>query len=302
MDNFISLIILFALGYSLKHIPAFPKDTATSLNLFVIYVSLPALILYQVPNITISNSILVPIVMPWVMLLLSALSVLWISRIFKWSKKVTGALLLLVPLGNTSFLGIPMVTSFFGADKVSYAVLYDQFGTFLALSVYGTFVLAIYADGSKPSLKYIANKIITFPPFIALIIALLTSSFEYHDYLISSFKLISASLVPVVMVAIGFQFKLVLNKKEFIPLGVGLLLKLIIAPLVALSLCYVFGFSGIIPEVTVFESAMPPMVTAGALAIMGGLAPELVAAMIGWGIILSFITLPLMFKLIQFIL
>ncbi len=185
---------------------------------------------------------------------------------------------------------------------VSYAVLYDQFGTFLALSVYGTFVLAIYAGGSRPSLKHIANKIITFPPFIALIVALLTSSFEYHDYLISSLRLISASLVPVVMVAIGFQFKLVLNRKEFVPLGIGLLLKLIIAPLVALSLCYAFGFNGTISEVTVFESAMPPMVTAGALAIMGGLAPELAAAMIGWGIILSFITLPLMFKLIQFVL
>jgi len=43
----------------------------------------------------------------------------------------------------------------------------------------------------------------------------------------------------------------------------------------------------------VLEAAMPSMVTAGALAIAHGLAPRLAAAMVGYGLLLSLLTLPL---------
>jgi malate permease and related proteins len=43
---------------------------------------------------------------------------------------------------------------------------------------------------------------------------------------------------------------------------------------------------------TVLESAMPSMVTAGALAISHDLAPRLAAAMVGYGLLLSLLTLP----------
>jgi len=38
---------------------------------------------------------------------------------------------------------------------------------------------------------------------------------------------------------------------------------------------------------------MPSMITAGALAAAAGLAPELAAALVGYGIVLSLATLPL---------
>lgn len=42
-----------------------------------------------------------------------------------------------------------------------------------------------------------------------------------------------------------------------------------------------------------------PMVTAGALAIIGGLATDLTATLVGYGLVLSFAALPLMYRLIQ---
>jgi predicted permease len=38
---------------------------------------------------------------------------------------------------------------------------------------------------------------------------------------------------------------------------------------------------------------MPPMITAGALAISHNLVPRLAAAMVGFGLLLSLLTLPL---------
>jgi len=40
------------------------------------------------------------------------------------------------------------------------------------------------------------------------------------------------------------------------------------------------------------------MITAGALAIAAGFAPELSAALVGYGLVISLVTLPLMAKLL----
>jgi hypothetical protein len=55
---------------------------------------------------------------------------------------------------------------------------------------------------------------------------------------------------------------------------------------------------GLAADVAIFEAGMPPMVTAGALAIAGGLLPELAAALVSLGMALSFITLPLLYLII----
>ena len=52
------------------------------------------------------------------------------------------------------------------------------------------------------------------------------------------------------------------------------------------------GLHGDMARTTVLESAMPSMVTAGALAISHNLAPRLAAAMVGYGLLLSLLTLP----------
>lgn len=299
MENLIIIFFLLVLGMLLSRLRIFPENSAQTLNLFVIYVSLPALILLQVPRLTFAKELLVPVSMPWSMLLVSALLVILTSRIFKWQRATTGALLLVVPLGNTSFFGIPMVQTFWGPESVSYAVLYDQFGSFLALSTYGSFVLATYSGSEKPTVPAILKRICLFPPFIALVIGLLTMSVPYPAVLAGVLQGIAASLVPVVMVAIGMQVKLKLPPGSWLPFGVGLLIKLVIAPLAAIAICLLLNQNSLAAKVSVFEAGMPPMVTAGALALIAGLAPELTAALIGLGLMLSFLTLPLLFQLLQ---
>ena len=299
MANLIIIFTLLLLGMGLSRLGIFPKNGSQVLNIFIIYVSLPALILLQVPRLTFSNDLLVPVLMPWIMLFVSALLVKTVSLIFKWQRPITGALLLMVPLGNTSFFGIPMVEAFWGIDSVSYAVLYDQFGSFLALTTYGSIILAIYSGSEKPTPAAILKRICIFPPFIALVLGLLTMSVSYPAVLEAVLKGIAASLVPVVMVAIGLQIKLKLPPESWAPFSAGLLIKLAVAPLIATALCFAFNQHTLAAKVSVFEAGMPPMVTAGALALIAGLAPELTAALVGLGLMISFLTLPVLFQLLQ---
>ncbi len=299
MENFIATICFLAIGWLLRRSSYFPAATGNVLNLFVIHVSLPALVLLKIPGLTFSSRLLAPLITPWLMLALSACIVLVCARLFRWQRATTGCLLLLVPLGNTSFLGIPMVRAFFGDQAVPYALLYDQLGSFLALTTYGSFVLAVYGQGDeRPTVGSVVKKICTFPPFLVLLLAFVLRSWSYPAVVISILQSLAATLVPVVMIAVGFQINLRLSRSVVVPLGVGLVIKQVIAPLLALLFIRLGGMEGEAARVAVFEAGMPPMVSGGALAILAGLAPELAAGLVGLGILTSFATLPLLFQLL----
>ena len=272
-----------------------PTATGSLLNAVVIHVSLPALILLNLPKLTISGAALVPVVMPWLMLGLSAWAVAAIARARRWDRATTGCLLLLVPLGNTSFVGIPMVKALLGEWAVPFALLYDQLGSFPALAIYGSLIASTYGSGeARPTVSAVARSVVVFPPFLAFVAALALRSWEYPEAVVAGLSVLAATLVPLVMIAVGFQMELRMGKEEAGRLGVGLAIKMVAAPLAALAICRAAGFSGPAAEVAVFDAGMPPMVSAGALAIAAGLAPSLAAALVGFGIIASFITLPLL--------
>jgi hypothetical protein len=192
-----------------------------------------------------------------------------------------------------------MVEAFWGTESVSYAVLYDQFGSFLALTTYGSIILTAYSGSEKPTPAAILKRVCWFPPFIALLIGLLTMSVPYPAVLETVLQGIASSLVPVVMVAIGLQIKLKLPPGSWTPFSVGLAIKLVAAPLIATGLCLAFNQNSLAAKISVFEAGMPPMVTAGALALIAGIAPELTAALVGLGLMVSFLTLPLLFQILQ---
>lgn len=299
MEPFIITVAYLLIGLALRRVPAIPENAGAVLNQYVIFVALPALVLFRIPDLVFSSQLLVPVFMPWIMLTLSAGLVLAMSRMAGWDRATTGCLLLLVPLGNTSFLGIPMVTAFFGPQAVPYAVLYDQLGSFLALATYGTVILALYASGGvRPTTAGILSRVVTFPAFLALVVALALKGWAYPAPLANLLGTLAATLVPVVMVAVGFQLSLKLSRSDTSALGAGLGVKLIAAPLLALSLCKLAGVDSPPATVSVFEAGMPPMITAGALAVSANLAPRLSAALVGFGIVASFVTLPLLFRLL----
>jgi predicted permease len=78
------------------------------------------------------------------------------------------------------------------------------------------------------------------------------------------------------------------------PLGLGLAFKLVLGPLL-IALVYVGALSwdGETSRVTIFEAAMGPQIGGAIVAMQYGLSASLITLMVGVGIALSFLTLPL---------
>ncbi|WP_320169643.1 AEC family transporter [Maridesulfovibrio sp.] len=298
MEKFFIISLFVGLGAVFKRFKSFPEQTPQVLNMVALYAALPAVILLKIPTLHFSREMVIPATIPWLMLIISVLLVLWGEKVFRWSKEASAVLLLVVPIGNTAFMGVPMVTAFFGEAGIPHLIVYDQLGTMLIFAVYGSVVLSIYSNRSKLKFRQIVIKSILFPPTLALIVGLAMHSRQYPELIAVLLNNLSGILTPLVMIAIGFQLKIRLSPGVICPLLFGLAVKLIVAPGVALIGCNLVGITGLSVKVSIFEAGMPPMVTSGALAIAVGLLPELAAATVSTGMVLSFFTLPLLFLIL----
>lgn len=298
MENFIQIVLFVLLGILFRRFKAFPRDTAQTLNLFALYVSLPAVVLLKVPYMTLSRETLMVALLPWLMLALSAGLVMAASRFLHWERSTTGVLLMVVPIGNTSFMGVPMIQAFYGEAGLPFLIVYDQVGTLLIFVTYGSLILALYGRDAAVDLISITRRGLLFPPTIALLTGLALRGWTYPPEMLRVLEGIGATLTPLVMTAIGFQMTLRLRPTTLAPLGGGLLVKLVIAPLAAWLICRLLGLQGLAYDVAILEAGMPPMVTASALAVAAGMNAELAVALAGLGIICAFFTLPLIYLLI----
>lgn len=298
MFNLVLILLYLGGGYLLQRVSIPINNLPLKLNRFVIYVSLPSMILLQIPTLELSSQTLVPAFVSWGVMIISFILTLLVSKYMNFSKEITGSLLLMTVLGNSSFLGIPMVTNYLGDESLPYILIYDQVGTFLALATYGTVIAAYYSHNTKVNAQIIIFKVITFPPFVALIGALFLKGVIIPDTINTLLEIFSETIVPFALVAVGLQLKFLLPKEELKPLTISLFIKLIIAPILAIFLCYVFNWNDFIAKVSIMEAAMAPMISAAVLASMAGLAPRLSNAIVAYGILLSFISSWIFFKIV----
>jgi len=297
MSNLALVLVCLGLGLLLQRSSRLPEHSAAALNFYVIYVALPAMVLAEIPKLPLDQQALLPIVSTWVVMTLTMLLVWSTARWRGWSRPVTGAMMLVIPLGNTGFVGIPLIQALMPPEAMPYAILYDQFGTVVALNTYGI-VIAAWYSGQNTSVSQVTKTIATFPPLIALVLAFALFPFEYPQWFSYSTDRIAQSLVPVVMVAVGLQWRLKLDRRYLSPALFGLGYKLVLIPAVVFALFYGLGWNSIAAQTVILQTAMPSMISAGVLAISHNLAPRLVSTIVGYGLLLSLITVTLWSQLL----
>lgn len=292
-DAFALVLAMLLLGYAFQRLRALPENAAQTLNLVVLYVCLPAAVLRYAPRLHLEPALLGVVAVPWLLLLATLACVAGVARWLRLRNEERAVLLLTVALGNTSFLGYPLTRALIGEHALPYAVVYDQFGGFLMLSTFGLWVLARYGGEQRPDAKTMLRRIVQFPPLWALLVGFTVMPVHPPAWIAGGLQRLSDALLPLAMLAIGLSVRLTLPREELRPLAAGLLLKLALMPALATALVPLLGLHGAMARATVLEAAMPPMVTAGALAIARNLAPRLAAAMVGYGLLLSLLSLPL---------
>ncbi len=256
----------------------------------MIDICVPATILRLVPKMTVSPALAVLVVIPWAMAALAYVTARLAERFLALDSSSATALFLATALGNTSFLGFPLCSGLLGESSLPLAVVYDQLGSFLLLSTVAPLVLAKFSAGSRPTRTELARRVLLFPPFLALLIALLP--LPHPAALAPVLAAAAAPLVPLAMFAVGLKLRFSPPRPARV-FALGLALKLLVFPCFGWLVARAFGAQGLLLKVAVLETAMPTMITAGALLMAYGVASELAAAFVSWGLILSLVTVPI---------
>lgn len=289
----LTVLALLLLGVAVGQFRWLPEGTPRLLDAVVVRFSLPALILVVLPEIDLDAQLLVPVLAAWGTTLLLAVAVWVLTAPLRLDPVVRATLLLVVPLGNTSFLGFPAIEALLGARHLPTAVVYDQLGSFLALVTFGTVVAGRAGAGPEPTVGAVVRRIVTFPPFAAMVVAGVALATGGLPAVVTDVaEVLGATVTPLAMLAVGSRLQLRGGVWHPGLLTLGLGLRLVVAPAAVFAAGALLGGSGVVWEASIVEAAMPPMVIAGVLAADADLDAGLASRLVGVGVFASMATLP----------
>jgi predicted permease len=293
MSSLLLLVVCLALGVIVARTARPSPVLAQSLNWWVLNVALSALVLHLLPKVEFDWHLWFLVASMWFVFVGAWIFSALLGRALHWPRERIGALTLVSGLGNTSFIGFPLIEALRGPEGLRLALVADQAGCFIALAVGGTIAAAVYS-GSRVTGAGIVRKVAFFPPFLSLIGGVLVGVFGgWHPIVDDMLARIGATLTPLALFSVGLQLRLTFERGQAPALAAALSWKLALAPAIVWAAGFALSLGKPILTIAVLESAMAPMISAAILAQQHKLEPTLASTILGFGILISFATVPI---------
>lgn len=299
MSAFLLLMACPLLGYVSARRGWMPAGSAVVINAWLLRIAFPALVLELIPRLHWQPALLFAALAPWLVVGGAALCIPLIGRRMGLPRASIGALVLTCGLGNTAFIGFPMIQALAGPQALGAAVIADQLGSFMALSTVGVVLASVYA-GDRIELREVGRRLLRFPPFIAMMLGFGVRLLGgWPETVATVLHRLGDTLTPLALFSVGLVFQFGALRGRGRTVALGLSWKLVFAPAAALVVAVVAGVTGTPMLAGILQAAQGPMITAGILAQEHRLDPELVTLVVGLGIALSFVTAPLWYLVIR---
>lgn len=301
MVNFVLIAVCIIAGMLFKATKTIHPDAHKGINTWILYLALPAVSFKYLPKVIWSKEMLFPIFTTLLIAVGSWVFMRFYCQYKGYSRRSQSTLELASGYSNTSFIGFPLIAAFYGEKLLSIAIICDQ-TMFLALSTLG--IISALKGGSKSGevdAKFILKRLFTFPPFLGCISALLLSQVVNLDFAEPFFDKLAATVGPLALFSVGLQLKFNGWRKLMPQISTAMLYKLVLAPAIVFVLAFFIGINGDVAKISIFEAAMPTLVTSSIIAEQFKLNTKLTNLIIGISIIAGFFTSFIWFKLIELV-
>lgn len=292
IENIIYLFSIFALGFLLRK--KFEKNIDGLID-FVIYISLPAIAFSQIYRLNIDFSQFLIIAFGWIIIIFSIFFSYFVGKILKLPKKSLLAFIMVSSFGNTAFLGYPYTQTLLGDEALGYTILFDNFASFLPVITIGSYIVSL----ENKNVGFDIKKILNSPAFIALILAILLKPIKIDESILDICDKIGATITPLALFTVGAKMDLSKLKHIKYQILFSLMIKMVIVPILAILIWRDFFGLDLKSKAALLEISMPPMVLASIMVMKAKLDSDLAAGSVGLGVILSFVTVPLMIYLMS---
>jgi len=216
----------------------------------------------------------------------------------EWSKPIQGSFFLAMMIGNTGYMGFPVVLNLVGPDFFAWALFYDLLGSFFGTYLLGVAIAAKYGTAHRLSRSALLQKVFKNPVLwgmgFGLFLRLLA---ELNIFLLPApveqgLKTTAWVSVNLALVLIGMQIsqlKSLSKIKQAIPC---LSIKMMLIPLVVGTGLMFFGINFEPRLALVLQMGMPPAFATVVFAESYGLDRELAVTNVVFGFFVLLLLLP----------
>ena len=211
-----------------------------------------------------------------------------------WTQPTQGSFLLAMMVGNTSYLGFPVVLSLIGPEYFLWAVLYNTLATSPGLHGIGYMISANYGNNPLAQRRKSPLQIIFGNP------ALWSFGFGFFfrhvplpDLAENGLRTSAWSIVTLAIIMIGIQLSQLGKLQKLSQALICLAIKMIVVPLVVGTGLMFLGVTGLPRLAIVLQMAMPPSIATVIYAIAYGLDKDLSVATVALGSVGLLMTIPM---------
>lgn len=220
----------------------------------------------------------------------------WASgSVLRLDRRLLAAVMITSTLMNAGNYGLPVVNFAFGETALAYAVPY-----FVGMAILTNTLGVFTASLGTMNVRQAILGVLRMPVVYAVVAALLFKSLGWELPLPAerSVTILGNAAIPTMLVVLGLQFQAARWSGQFKPLILAIVLRLLVAPFIALFLAPLFSLQGFAFQAGVLESAMPTAVMTAILATEFDVEPSFVAFVVFTSTLLSPLTLtPLLYFL-----
>ncbi|MEB3338247.1 MAG: AEC family transporter [Leptolyngbyaceae bacterium] len=321
---YVTLIVWVAVGFMLGR--KLPKETPKKFGQLLYWVGVPISIIAFLRRADLSGWIWISPLTAWIAILVGAgLAWIWIDlgvtderlkRLARgielttsgeipvladqrsalptssWSKSTQGSFLLAMMVGNTGYLGYPVILTLVGSENFAWALFYDLLGTTLGAYGLGVALAARFGIGQQKE-KWFVKAMLKNPALWSMVFGLGFRALPLPSLAAQGLQSAAWGVVTLSLILIGMQLSQLpsLNKLQQALTCLGI--KMLLTPLVVGTGLMFFGVTGAPRLVLVLQMAMPPAFATLVITEAYNLDRELTITALAFGYVGLLFTLPI---------
>jgi malate permease and related proteins len=291
LQIYLPLVSGVTIGWLIR--PALPLKAPFYLGKILFWLGVPISVFVFLRRTDLSGSIWVAGAIAWAAML-TGLGLMYGflgNGVVKWPRSTQGTALLAAMLGNTGYVGFPIILTLFGDAGFAWALFYDLLGTTVGAYGLGALIASRYGGSTHSGAVMLKNALMN-PTIAAFGLAL-----GYRDPLPGNLDAILTAIawgaIGLALLLIGMRIRQLksLQQLQSVLLPIGL--KMLLVPLLMWVISHALPIPTIAKQVIVLQSAMPPAFATVVLTENYNLDPEFAVAVVAGGTIGLLFTLPL---------
>lgn len=226
----------------------------------------------------------------------SGLAAWVLALVFGYGRAQTSAFILVVIAGNTGNYGLPANQFAFGDQALEPAVIYWAIST-LFISTVGVYLAARGQRSATAALRNALTVPLTYAGLAGLVVW--AAGWQLPVPVERAVNLAGSGAVPVMLVLLGVQLAAVRLRDDLGRISLAAVTKLLISPVLGLTLAGLLGLSGLTRQVAILQTAMPTAVMATVLSTEYDVEPQFTAGSVLVSTLGSLVTVTLILTFLR---